>query len=63
MAAMAPSYKPWHDKASGKTFLRPELGKCLHYYFYFIDQEFGLCYLRVGRQRLLARAAARARTD
>ncbi len=42
-----PSYKPWHDKASGKTFLRPELGKCLHYYFYFIDEEFGLCYMRV----------------
>ena len=42
-----PSYKPWHDKTSGKTFLRPEQGKCLHYYFYFIDEEFGLCYLRV----------------
>ncbi len=42
-----PSYKPWHDKASGKTFLRAEQGKCLHYYFYFIDEEFGLCYLRV----------------
>jgi hypothetical protein len=42
-----PSYQPWHDKASGKTFLRPEQGKCLHYYFYFIDDEFGLCYLRV----------------
>jgi hypothetical protein len=42
-----PSYKPWHDKTSGKTFLRPEQGKCLHYYFYFIDDEFGLCYLRV----------------
>jgi hypothetical protein len=22
-------------------------GKCLHYYFYFIDPELGLCYLRV----------------
>ena len=22
-------------------------GKCLHYYFYFIDKDFGLCYLRV----------------
>jgi hypothetical protein len=22
-------------------------GKCLHYYFYFIDADFGLCYLRV----------------
>jgi hypothetical protein len=42
-----PSYKPWHDKTSGKTFLRPEQGKCLHYYFYFIDDEFGLCYLPV----------------
>lgn len=42
-----PSYKPWHDKASGKTFLRAEQGKCLHYYFYFIDDELGLCYLRV----------------
>ena len=42
-----PSYKPWHDKTSGKTFLRPEQAKCLHYYFYFIDEDFGLCYLRV----------------
>jgi len=41
------SYKPWHDKASGKTFLRPDSGKCLHYYFYFIDEHLGLCYLRV----------------
>ena len=41
------SYKPWHDKRSGKTFLRPDIGKCLHYYFYFIDPELGLCYLRV----------------
>lgn len=42
-----PSYKPWHDKRSGITSLRPTEGKCLHYYFYFIDLEFGLCYLRV----------------
>ncbi len=41
------SYKPWHDKASGKTFLKPDTGKCLHYYFYFIDPMVGLCYLRV----------------
>ena len=41
------SYKPWHDKASGKTYLKPDSGKCLHYYFYFIDQALGLCYLRV----------------
>jgi hypothetical protein len=42
-----PSYKPWHDKASGKTFLKPDTGKCLHYYFYFMDAKVGLCYLRV----------------
>jgi len=41
------SYKPWHDKASGKTYLKPDSGKCLHYYFYFIDEALGLCYLRV----------------
>src|SRR3954469_5720563 len=42
-----PSFQPWHDKASGKTFLRYKDGKCLHYYFYFIDPMLGLCYLRV----------------
>lgn len=41
------TYRPWHDKKTGKTFLRPDRGKCLHYYFYFIDDAFGLCYLRV----------------
>ena len=41
------SYRPWHDKASGKTFVRPGSGKCLHYYFYFIDAALGLIYLRV----------------
>ena len=42
-----PSYKPWHDKKSHHTFLKPTQAKCLHYYFYFIDPELGLCYLRV----------------
>jgi hypothetical protein len=48
-SAMEPcgSYDPWHDKASGKTFLKYTEAKCLHYYFYFIDAELGLCYLRV----------------
>jgi hypothetical protein len=41
------SYRPWHDKASGKTFVRPDSGKCLHYYFYFMDAALGLIYLRV----------------
>jgi hypothetical protein len=42
-----PSYKPWLDKSNGHVYLRADTGKCLHYYFYFIDQAFGLCYLRV----------------
>lgn len=41
------SYKPWHDKQTHKTFLKPDTGKCLHYYFYFMDPVVGLCYLRV----------------
>jgi hypothetical protein len=42
-----PSYKPWHNKKTGKTYLKPDQGKCLHYYFYFIDEDLGLCYVRV----------------
>ena len=41
------AYKPWHDKATHKNFVRPDSGKCLHYYFYFMDTQFGLVYLRV----------------
>ena len=41
------TYQPWHDKHTGRTYLRPDDGKCLHYYFYFIDDELGLCYVRV----------------
>ncbi len=41
------AYVPWHDKKTYKTFLRSTSGKCLHYYFYFLDAEVGLCYLRV----------------
>ncbi|MBN1931374.1 MAG: MarR family transcriptional regulator [Desulfobacterales bacterium] len=42
-----PSYKPWHNKKTGKTYLKSVQGKCLHYYFYFIDPQLGLCYVRV----------------
>jgi hypothetical protein len=41
------TYRPWRDKATGKVFVRPDTGKCLHYYFYFLDPEFGLVHLRV----------------
>ena len=42
-----PSYRPWHDKLQHTTRLKSTPGKCLHYYFYFIDEIFGLCYVRV----------------
>ena len=41
------TYKPWHDKKTGETYLKPDRGRCLHYYFYFIDEKLGLCYVRV----------------
>jgi hypothetical protein len=41
------SYKPWHDKISGKTYLKGSQSKCLHYYFYFIDPDLGYGYIRV----------------
>jgi hypothetical protein len=41
------SYQPWHDKQTGKTFLKGTQGKCLHYYFYFIDPYLGYGYIRV----------------
>ncbi len=48
-SAMEPcsSYKPWHNKQTGKTYLVPDDGKCLHYYFYFVDEELGFCHVRV----------------
>lgn len=41
------SYRPWHDKTTGKTYLKPDSSKCMTYYFYFMDEQLGLCYLRV----------------
>ena len=40
-------YQRWHDKTTHKNFVRPDSGKCLHYYFYFMDDDLGLVYLRV----------------
>lgn len=42
-----PSYKPWHNKETHQTYLIFTNAKCLHYYFYFIDDELGRCYVRV----------------
>ena len=41
------TYKPWHDKSTGKTFLKPDVSKCLHYYVYFIDDLLGYGYIRI----------------
>ncbi len=41
------AYRPWYDKQKKHALLKPTSGKCLHYYFYFIDESFGLCYVRV----------------
>ena len=41
------AYQPWHDKQSHHTYVKLTASKCLHYYFYFIDPDLGLCHLRV----------------
>jgi len=41
------TYQPWHDKKTGNTYLRADSGKCLHFYFYFIHDDLGLCHVRV----------------
>lgn len=41
------AYRPWHDKRCNRNYLRRTSGKCLHFYFYFIDETLGLCYVRV----------------
>jgi hypothetical protein len=45
---VCPTYKPWHDKSSGKTYLKGATSKCSTYYFYLIDEYLGLCYVRVS---------------
>ncbi len=40
-------FKPWHDKVTGKTGVKMVPGKCGTYYFYLIDPELGLMYVRV----------------
>ena len=40
-------YHPWHDKKANRTMLRTRKGQCLHYYIYFIDEDLGLCHLRL----------------
>lgn len=41
------SYEPRFDGGAGRWVLKPDRGKCLHYYFYFIDEQLGLGHLRL----------------
>ena len=41
------TFKPWHDKTTGQTGVKLAPGKCATYYFYLIDEELGLMYVRV----------------
>lgn len=40
-------YKPYYNKSTGISSLRTKEGICLHYYIYFIDKNYGLCFLRI----------------
>ena len=42
-----PTYTPWHDKTTHKTFFKNDFTKCKVYYFYLIDRYFGLCFVKV----------------
>jgi hypothetical protein len=53
------SYLPWHDKVTGKTYLKPGASKCMTYYFYFVDEQLGLCYLRVPTLRQVQHSGSR----
>jgi hypothetical protein len=44
---VCPTFEARYDKKTGRTSLRPDRAKCLHYYFYFIDEDLGLCFMRV----------------
>ena len=44
---LCPTFKPWHDKHSGRTYLKSDTSKCLHYYIYFIDERLGFGYVRI----------------
>jgi hypothetical protein len=50
-SAMEPcsTYEPWHNKPTGKTYLVPDDGRCLHYYFYFVQADLQAIYENLAR--------------
>jgi hypothetical protein len=53
------AYKPWHDKKTHRTFLRPDSGQCLHYDFYFIDPKTSSRSCRPARSHATSSACGR----
>lgn len=47
MMILSGTYQPWHDKQTGRSYLKLADGQCLPSYFYFIDEELGLGQVRV----------------
>jgi hypothetical protein len=41
-----PAFRPWPDKASGRPGGKRPQGKGPHFYFSFVHERLGLCYLR-----------------
>ena len=40
-------YRPHFDEKTRGTSMRMRSGQCIHDYFYFIDEDLGLCHVRV----------------
>ncbi len=61
LSALEPcgSYQPWYDKKNKRAYLKRDDGKCLHYYFYFIDEDLGLCSARLPTSRRAVHRVAR----
>ncbi len=41
------TFKPWHNPKTNQPGLKMQTGKCSTYYFYLIDPDLGLMYVRV----------------
>ena len=44
---MCSHYTPTYDEKKGECRLERDWSPTIHYYFYFIDKELGLCFVRV----------------
>jgi hypothetical protein len=44
---LCPCFRRHYDKSTKRSSLKYGTSKCIHYYIYFIDQVYGLCYLRI----------------